>query len=43
LVEARIRWREDLEQIVDTSQKREEFDGYLRFTWDWTFKPRIGL
>ncbi len=43
LVEARIRWRDDLEQIVGESQKREEFDGYLRFTWDWTFKPRIGL
>jgi hypothetical protein len=43
LVEARIRWRDDLEQIVGASQKREEFDGYLRFTWDWTFKPRIGL
>ncbi len=43
LVEARIRWREDLEQFVGASQKREEFDGYLRFTWDWTFKHRKGL
>ena len=43
LLEARIRRREDLEQLIGASQKREEFDGYLRLTWDFTFKGRLGL
>jgi hypothetical protein len=43
LLEARIRWREDLEQIVGAGQKREEFDGYFRLTWDFTFKGRLSF
>jgi hypothetical protein len=43
LLEARIRWREELEQRVGTNQKIDEFDGYIRFTWDFTFKGRLGL
>jgi len=43
LLEVRIRWREELEQIVGMSQKHEEFDGYLRLTWDLTFKDRLAL
>ncbi len=38
LLEARIRWRGDIEQNVGASQKYEEFDGYIRLTWEFTFK-----
>jgi hypothetical protein len=43
LLEVRLRWQEEIEQRVDRSQKAEEFDGYIRFTWDVTFKGRLGL
>jgi len=35
LLEVRIRWREDLEQELTASQKRQEFDGYIRMTWEF--------
>lgn len=38
LLEARVRWREDLEQPVGTIQKRNEFDFYLRLTWEFIIK-----
>ena len=38
LVEARIRWREDLDQLIGTVQKREVFDFYLRLTWEFKIK-----
>lgn len=38
--EARVRWREDLEQQIVTLQKREEFDFYLRATVEFTVKDR---
>lgn len=40
LVEARVRWREDLEQLVGTLQKREVFDMFLRLTWRFTVTGR---
>jgi hypothetical protein len=40
LLEARIRWREDLEQELTASQKRQEFDGYIRMTWEFIIKSR---
>jgi hypothetical protein len=40
LLEARVRWREDLEQQIGTLQKREEFDFYLRATVEFTVKDR---
>jgi hypothetical protein len=43
LLEVRLRWQEEIEQRIDRSQKAEEFDGYIRFTWDVTFKGRLGL
>jgi len=39
-LEARVRWREDLEQQIGTPQKREEFDMYIRLTWQFTMKGR---
>lgn len=39
-LEARVRWREDLEQQIGTLQKREEFDMYIRLTWRFTMKGR---
>ena len=38
LLEARVRWREDLKQPVGTIQKSKEFDFYFRFTWEFTIK-----
>jgi len=38
LLEARVRWREDLKQPVGTIRKRQEFDFYLRLTWEFTIK-----
>jgi len=38
LLEARIRRRGDIEQNVGASQKYEEFDSYIRLTWEFTFK-----
>ena len=35
LLEIRIRWREDLEQLVGADQKRNAFDGYARITWEF--------
>ncbi|UCH48287.1 MAG: hypothetical protein JSU95_00180 [Betaproteobacteria bacterium] len=35
LVEARIRWREDLEQPVETQRKRDTLDAFLRLTWEF--------
>jgi hypothetical protein len=40
LLEARVRWREEIEQRIGTVQKREEFDFYLRLTWEFTVKDR---
>lgn len=40
LLEARIRWREDLEQRVGTLRKQEELDGYIRLTWEFALKGR---
>lgn len=40
LFEARIRWREDLKQEVGALRKREEFDGYVRLTWEFALKGR---
>ncbi len=40
LLEARVRWREELEQQIGTLQKREEFDFYLRATIEFTVKDR---
>lgn len=39
-LEARFRRREDLEQVIGTSQKRKEFDMYVRLTWNITLKRR---
>jgi hypothetical protein len=38
LLEARVRWREDLDQLVGTVQRRQAFDFYLRLTWEFTIK-----
>ena len=38
LLEARIRRRDDLEQLTAASQKREAFDFYLRLTWSFLIK-----
>ena len=35
IVEPRFRWRKELDQLVDTAQKRKVFDMYLRFTWEF--------
>ena len=32
-VELQARWREDLEQLLNTQRKREVFDWRLRLTW----------
>ena len=39
LLEARVRWREDLEQLTDRARKRA-FDFYLRVTWEFDVKRR---
>jgi len=38
LLEARVRWREDLKQPVGTTKKQKEFDLYVRLTWEFTLK-----
>jgi hypothetical protein len=38
LLEARWRWREELEQEIGALQKRKEFDFYLRLTWRFNLK-----
>jgi hypothetical protein len=40
LLEARVRWREDLEQLTDRARKRRMFDFYLRVTWEFDVKRR---
>jgi len=39
LLEARVRWRQDLERLTDRSRKRA-FDFYLRVTWEFDVKRR---
>jgi hypothetical protein len=34
-VDARIRWREDIEQQTDAVRKRERLDAFLRLTWQF--------
>ena len=34
-IDARIRWREDIEQLTDALQRRERFDAFLRLTWQF--------
>lgn len=34
-IEPRLRWREDLEQLIGSAQKRQVFDMYLRLTWEF--------
>ena len=34
-IDVRVRWREDLEQQTTAVQKRERFDAFLRFTWQF--------
>jgi hypothetical protein len=38
LLEARVRWREELDQLVGTEQRRKVFDFYLRLTWEFNVK-----
>jgi hypothetical protein len=38
LLEARVRWREEMEQRVGADQKRKVFDFYLRLTWEFDIK-----
>jgi hypothetical protein len=34
-IDARIRWREDIEQEIASLRKREVFDAFLRVTWQF--------
>jgi hypothetical protein len=34
-IDFRVRWREDLEQLVTAVRKRERFDAFLRLTWQF--------
>lgn len=34
-IDARIRWRQDIEQPIGTLQKREVLDAFLRLTWQF--------
>ena len=36
LIEFRVRWREALEKRLSYQQKPEEFDLYLRMTWQFS-------
>lgn len=36
LVEARFRWREDIEQQLGTVRKRDAFDAFFRITWQFS-------
>jgi len=38
LLEARIRWREDLVELVDTDRKRSVVDLFVRLTWRFTLR-----
>ena len=38
LLEARVRWREDLQHLMGAVQKRDVLDFYLRLTWEFTIK-----
>ena len=40
LLEIRVRWREELEQLIGSVKKGSEFDFYARLTWDFTIKDR---
>jgi hypothetical protein len=35
MIDARIRWREDIEQEIASLRKREVFDAFLRMTWQF--------
>ena len=37
-LDARARWREDLEQLVETQQRRQVFDVFVRLTWQFTIR-----
>lgn len=34
-IDARIRWREDIEQLTTAERKRERYDAFLRLTWQF--------
>ncbi|MEL7450139.1 MAG: hypothetical protein AAFN78_13075 [Pseudomonadota bacterium] len=34
-VDARIRWRQDIERAVDSNQRRESVEAFLRLTWQF--------
>jgi hypothetical protein len=34
-IDFRLRWREDIEQQLNTTQKRERIDAFLRLTWQF--------
>ena len=38
LVEARVRWQEELERLTGAVRKGEQFDVYLRLTWQFKIK-----
>ena len=38
LLEARVRKREDIEQLVGTARRRSVLDMYVRLTWQFTVK-----
>jgi hypothetical protein len=38
LVEARVRWREELERRPGAVRKRDNFDFYVRLTWQFKIK-----
>jgi len=38
LLEARVRWRRELEQQVGAAQRANDFDFYLRLTWQFKIK-----
>jgi hypothetical protein len=39
LLEARMRWQEDMEKPASALQKQGEFDFYLRLTWEFEGSP----
>ena len=38
LLEARVRWQEDLEHLTGAVRKLDSFDVYLRLTWQFKIK-----
>jgi hypothetical protein len=38
LLEARVRWQEDLERLTGAVQKLDSFDVYVRLTWQFKIK-----